>query len=235
MTERTPLALLPGLLLDEDLWSHQLEELKDVADIRVGDFSTQNNVADMAQSVLEMMPERFALAGLSMGGYVAQEIMRQAPERVERLALLDTRASPDEDEVVARRKDLMKLAERGRFRGVTPRLLPMLVHEDRLEDRALCNRILAMAERIGRDGFIRQQEAILNRPDFRPTLARITCPTLVLCGREDKLTPVALHREMAAGIATSRMVVLEHSGHLPPMEKPEETTVELRRWLTEQA
>ncbi|MFD1378987.1 alpha/beta fold hydrolase [Fodinicurvata halophila] len=161
--------------------------------------------------------------------------MRQAPERVERLALLDTRASPDEDEVVARRKDLMKLAERGRFRGVTPRLLPMLVHEDRLEDRALCNRILAMAERIGRDGFIRQQEAILNRPDFRPTLARITCPTLVLCGREDKLTPVALHREMAAGIATSRMVVLEHSGHLPPMEKPEETTVELRRWLTEQA
>lgn len=235
MTERTPLALLPGLLLDEDLWSHQLEELKDIADIRVGDFRTQNNVTDMARSVLDMMPERFALAGLSMGGYVAQEIMRQAPDRVERLALLDTRASPDEDEVVARRKDLVKLAERGRFRGVTPRLLPMLVHEDRLEDRALCNRILAMAERIGRDGFIRQQEAILNRPDFRPTLARITCPTLVLCGREDKLTPVALHREMAAGIATSRMVVLDHSGHLPPMEKPEETTVELRRWLTEQA
>lgn len=235
MTERTPLALLPGLLLDEDLWSHQLQELKDIADIRVGDFSTQNNVSDMARSVLDMMPERFALAGLSMGGYVAQEIMRQAPERVERLALLDTRASPDEDDVVARRKDLMKLAERGRFRGVTPRLLPMLIHEDRLEDRVLCNRILAMAERIGRDGFIRQQEAILNRPDFRPTLARITCPTLVLCGREDKLTPVALHREMAAGIATSRMVVLEHSGHLPSMEKPEETTTELRRWLTEQA
>lgn len=235
MTERTPLALLPGLLLDEDLWNHQLQELKDIADIRVGDFSTQNNVSDMARSVLDMMPERFALAGLSMGGYVAQEIMRQAPERVERLALLDTRASPDEDDVVTRRKDLMKLAERGRFRGVTPRLLPMLIHEDRLEDRALCNRILAMAERIGRDGFIRQQEAILNRPDFRPTLARIICPTLVLCGREDKLTPVALHREMAAGIATSRMVVLEQSGHLPPMEKPEETTAELRRWLTEQA
>lgn len=235
MTERTPLALLPGLLLDDDLWSYQLEELKDIAEIRVGDFSTQNNVTDMARSVLDMMPERFAMAGLSMGGYVAQEIMRQAPERVERLALLDTRASPDEEEVVTRRKDLMKLAERGRFRGVTPRLLPMLVHESRLEDRALCNRILAAAQRIGREGFIRQQEAILNRPDFRSTLVRIACPTLVLCGREDKLTPVALHREMAAGIATSRMVVLERSGHLPPMEKPEETTAELRRWLTEQA
>lgn len=233
MTDKTPLALLPGLLLDADLWRHQCQGLGDIADISVADFRTQNNVADMAKSVLEMMPQRFALAGLSMGGYVAQEVMRQAPERVERLALMDTRACPDEAEVVSRRKGLMELARKGRFKGVTPRLLPMLIHEDRLEDKELCGRILAMAENIGRDGFIRQQQAILNRPDFRSDLARITCPTLVLCGREDQLTPVDAHREMAAGIATSRLVILEHCGHLPPMEKPEATTAELRRWLTE--
>lgn len=233
MTDRTPLALLPGLLLGADLWRHQTQELSDLADIRVADFSTQDNVSDMAKSVLEMMPQRFALAGLSMGGYVAQEVMRQAPDRVERLALMDTRACPDEEEVVSLRRGLMELARKGRFKGVTPRLLPMLVHEGRLEDKDLCDRILAMAENIGRDGFIRQQQAILDRPDFRPDLARITCPTLVLCGREDQLTPVEAHRQMAAGIADSRLVILEHCGHLPPMEKPQETTAELRRWLTE--
>ena len=174
----------------------------------------------------------FVLTGLSMGGYVALEVMRQAPERVSRLALLDTKASPDEPEVEARRRGLIELAQKGAFKGVTPRLLPLLVHPSRLEDEALTGHIMQMAENIGRDAFIRQQQAILGREDFRPTLATIRCPTLVLCGREDRITPVQAHREMAAGIADARLVVFDDCGHLPPLERPEATNRELRRWLT---
>jgi pimeloyl-ACP methyl ester carboxylesterase len=232
VSDKIPLALLPGLLLDGGLWREQLTGLADISTPWVADFTTQDNVADMARSVLAAMPERFALAGLSMGGYVALEVMRQAPGRVTRLALLDTKARPDEPELTQRRRDLMALATRGEFKGVTPRLLPMLVHRDRLDDAALTGEIMAMAGRIGRDAFLRQQQAILTRPDSRPTLATIACPTLVLCGREDQLTPVAHHTEMAAGIANARLVVIEACGHLPPMERPTQSTEELRRWLS---
>ena len=230
MSEKVGLALLPGLLLDGALWRAQVESLSDISDPWIADFTTQDSVTEMARSVLAAMPERFALAGLSMGGYVALEIMRQAPERVTRLALLDTKARPDEPEIVER--DLMKLATIGEFKGVTPRLLPMLIHHDRLGEAALTGEIMAMAERIGRDAFLRQQQAILTRPDSRPTLARITCPTLVLCGRQDQLTPVEHHTEMAAGIANARLVVVDACGHLPPMEQPERCSNELRRWFT---
>ena len=232
MSARTPLALLPGLLLDERLWRHQIAALSDLAEIWVADFSTEDSMAAMARQVLLAMPERFALAGLSMGGYVALEILRQAPHRVERLALLDTQARPDDAATQERRLALMKLARTGRFKGVTPRLLPLLIHPDRLSDKEFTQTIEAMAETIGRDGFLRQQKAILERPDSRPVLARIDCPTLVLCGRDDRLTPVDRHTELAAGIAQSRLVVLDGCGHLPPLERPEETTRELRRWLT---
>lgn len=232
MSDRTPLALLPGLLCDEALWAHQMADLADLAESRVADFTSQDSVAAMAQSVLAAMPPRFALAALSMGGYVALEVMRQAPERVTRLALLDTKARPDTAEQTARRKALLDLAARGRFRGVTPRLLPLLIHPERAGETALTEAIFAMAERIGKAAFLRQQTAIMNRPDSLPTLVRIACPTLVLCGRQDALTPLDCHREMAAGIAGARLQVIENCGHLPPMELPEETSAALRRWLT---
>lgn len=231
MTDKTPLALLPGLLLDASFWKHQVAGLAEVADIRVADFTSQDSVGAMAESVLAAMPERFALCGLSMGGYVAQEVMRRAPERVERLALLDTKARPDDPAATARRRGLIELAQKGEFKGVTPRLLPLLIHESRLGDGALTGHILAMAEAIGRDAFLRQQKAILDRPDFRPLMATIRCPTLVLCGRQDQLTPVEAHLEMAAGIADARLVVIEDCGHLPPLEQPERTNAELRAWL----
>ncbi|HLS69442.1 MAG TPA: alpha/beta fold hydrolase [Kiloniellales bacterium] len=235
MATRVPLALLPGLLLDQSFWRHQVEELADVAEPWVADFTSQSSIAGMAEDVLAAMPERFALCGLSMGGYVALEIMRQAPERVVRLALLDTKAAPDEPEVEARRRGLIELARKGAFKGVTPRLLPLLVHPSRLEDEALTGHIMRMAENVGRAGFIRQQQAILGRADFRPTLATIRCPSLVLCGRDDQITPVQAHRQMAAGIATARLVVLDDCGHLPPLERPQETNLHLRRWLEEGA
>ncbi|WP_366553572.1 alpha/beta fold hydrolase [Aquibaculum sediminis] len=231
MSEKTPLALLPGLLLDGTFWHHQVAALADIAEPWVADFTSQESVAAMAQSVLAAMPERFALCGLSMGGYVAQEIMRQAPERVERLALLDTKARPDDADTTARRRGLIELAQKGAFKGVTPRLLPLLIHPDRLEDEELTRHIMEMAEAVGRDAFLRQQQAILDRADYRPLLASIRCPTLVLCGREDQLTPADLHTELAASIADARLVVLENCGHLPPLERPEATNRELRRWL----
>ena len=226
-----PLALLPGLLCDAALWRHQIAALEGLADCRVADFTSQDNVAAMAESVLAMMPQRFALAALSMGGYVAQEVMRQAPERVTRLALLDTSARPDTPEQTARRRGLIELAEKGSFKGVTPRLLPLLIHESRLDDEALTGVVLGMAERIGKDAFLRQQRAIMGRPDSRPTLVSIRCPTLVICGRQDVLAPLDCAMEIAAGITDARLVVAEDCGHLSPLERPETVKQAMAAWL----
>ena len=231
MSDPIPLALLPGLLCDAALWRHQVEALDGLADARVADLTGQESVAEMAAAVLEAMPERFALAGLSMGGYVALEVLRQAPERVLRLALLDTRAGPDTPEDAARRRGLIELAEKGEFKGVTPRLLPLFLHPARLEDAVLTGAVLAMAERVGRDAFIRQQKAILGRADSRPTLVRIACPTLVLCGRQDALTPVGDHMEMAAGIRDARLRVIDDCGHLATLERPDQVNEALSAWL----
>lgn len=230
MTEKQPLALLPGLLCDEALWAPQVEALAGIVDCRVIDLTVQDSMAAMAEAVLAAMPARFALAGLSMGGYVAFEIMRRAPERVTRLALIDTQARPDRPEQVQRRRDLMDLARRGRFQGVTERLLPLFIHPDRVADPDLSGAVMAMTRRVGAEAFLRQQRAILDRPDSRPTLVGIGCPTLVLCGRQDALTPVECHTEMAAGIAQSRLVVVEDCGHLPTMERPEAVNEALRAW-----
>lgn len=231
MTDRLPLALCPGLLLDERLWQHAVPALSDLADCRVADFSSQDTIGAMAESVLAAMPERFALCGLSMGGYVALEVMRRAPQRVSRLALLDTRARLDTPEETARRRGLLELARKGRFKGVTPKLLPLLLHPDNLENEPLTGLVMAMAERIGRDGFLRQQHAIMTRSDFLPLLPAIAVPTLVLCGRQDSLTPLAFHEEMAAGIPGARLEIVERAGHLPPLEQPAATHAALRIWL----
>lgn len=232
MNEPTPLVLAPGLLCDDALWSHQVGHLDDLADIRVADFTTQDDLADMARHVLDIAPaERFALAGLSMGGYVALEVMRQASQRITRLALLDTAARPEAPEQTARRKDLISLAGVGKFKGVTPRLLPMLVHPDRLEEEGLVGPIMEMAERVGTDAFIRQQTAIMGRPDSRPGLADITCPTLVICGRQDILTPPEASQELAAGIPQAALVFIEDCGHMSSMERPQAVTALLSYWL----
>ena len=226
------LALLPGLLCDGALWRAQAEGLAGLATCQVADFTSQDSMAAMAESVLAMMPGRFALAGLSMGGYVAFEVLRRAPERITRLALLDTSARPDTAEQTQRRRDLIALARQGDFKGVTGRLLPLFLHPAHVEDEALAAEVVAMAGRVGRDAFLRQQAAMLSRPDSRPDLVRVSCPTLVLCGRQDALTPPAWHTEIAAGIADSRLVVLENCGHLAPMERPAEVTAALADWLS---
>lgn len=231
MAARDPLLLLPGLLCDEALWAHQVDFLSDIAEISIADMTRDDSVSAMASRALERAPEQFALAGLSMGGYVALEIMRQAPQRVTRLTLLDTSARSDTPEQTARRRGLIELAEKGRFKGVTPRLLPLLIHPDRQAEEALAGAIMGMAERVGQPAFLRQQKAIMGRPDSRPDLSGIAVPTMVLCGRQDALTPLPMHEEMAAGIPGARLCIVEECGHLSPMERPHAVTALMRDWL----
>jgi len=225
------LILCPGVLCDAALWRAQLDGLADIAEIKVADCTLDDSIAAMARRLLDQAPDRFALAGLSMGGYVVQEVMRVAPERVTRLALLDTSARQDTAPAKQRRRDLIELAGRGKFRGVTPKLLPLLVHSDRLDDKDLTTAVMAMADRVGAEAFLNQQTAVIGRVDGRADLARVTCPTLVLCGRQDQLTPLDAHLEMAEAIPGADLVVLGHCGHLPTMERPDDTTAAMRAWL----
>lgn len=225
------LVLIPGLINTAALWEAQIAALRDIAHITVADHTRHDSMAALATAILDAAPERFSLAGLSMGGYIALEIMRQAPQRVERLALLDTNARADGAEQSARRRSFIALAERGRFLGISPRMIQDLVHPDHASDRRIANTIVRMARETGREAFIRQQTAIINRIDSRPYLPRIKCPTLVACGREDKLTPVELHEEMARMISGAELRVIDKCGHLPPLEQPDETSRILRDWL----
>jgi len=228
-----PLVLLPGLLCDAALWEPQLTELADVARFWVPDLTEYETMKEMGESVLRDAPwQEFTVAGLSMGGYVALEVMRQAPQRVTRLALLDSRARPETPDETERRRQLMKLAqtERG-FTPVTSRMLPLMLHPSRVKDAQLTKIIRDMAERTGVDGYLRQQRAIISRPDFRPGLAKIKCPALVLCGRQDQLTPLECSEEMAAAIPGAKLVVVEECGHLSTLERPAVVNAAMRGWL----
>lgn len=229
MARSQSLVLLPGLLCDAALWQYQVSALGLSVEVSVADLTQADSIAGLAAGVLAGAPARFALAGLSMGGYVAFEILRRAPERVERVAFLDTQARPDTEEARQRRRDLIALARRGRFKGVTPRLLPSLLHPDHLQ--ALAATVTAMAERVGQDAFVRQQTAIMGRPDSRPGLGAIAVPTLVLCGDADALTPPALAQEIADGIPGAELVVVEPSGHLATLEQPAAVNRAMIEWL----
>jgi pimeloyl-ACP methyl ester carboxylesterase len=227
------LVLVPGLLCDARLWKAQIEALEGKVKCWIADHTRSETISAVASDVLRDAPfERFALAGLSMGGYVAFELMRQAAHRVERLALLDTTARADTPEQRAKREGLIALARRGRFIGVTQALLPLFIHRERLGDQQLVDTVKEMARNIGRDGFVRQEAAILSRPDSRPLLPSIACPTLVLCGRQDAITPLDRHEEIADGIPGATLRVIEECGHLSSLEKPGEVSEALRRWLS---
>ncbi len=229
----TPLLLLSGLLCDARLWRDQIAALAGIAAPVVADLTQDDRLEAMADRALAAMPERFAVAALSMGGYVAFALLRRAPERISRLLLMDTSARADTESQARRRRALMALSASGRFHGVAPRMLPNLLHPDRLNDAALGAEVSAMAARVGRDAFVRQQTAILYRPDSRADLARIRAPTWVAVGAGDQLTPPALAREIAAGIPGARLEVIEGCGHLPPMEAPGRTSALMRDWLNE--
>ena len=229
---RTPLVLVPGLLCDALQWQPQIAGLSDIADCWVAGVASSDTMAGIAADVLAACPfSEFALAGLSMGGYVALEIMRQAPLRITALALLDTTARPDTQDQIARRLAFIELAERGRFAGVTDALIPFLIHPDRVAEAALTGIIKTMARNIGKAAFIRQERAIMSRMDSRPLLAQIDCPALVLCGREDKITPPDRHEEMAAAMPRAELVIVAHCGHLSTLERSDAVNARMRRLL----
>ena len=231
MREPLPVVLVPGLNCSPRLYADQLPALWRFGPVQIADHTRDDRMEAIAARILAAAPPRFALAGLSMGGYIALTIVRQAPERVQKLALLDTSARPETPEQTERRRPQIALAQAGRFAEVPALQFPVFVHAARQGDDELRQRVRAMAEETGAQAFLRQQRAIIARADARPWLASIRCPTLVLVGDGDALTPPSLSEEIAAGIAGSRLVVVADCGHLSTMEQPEVVNRALIDWL----
>jgi pimeloyl-ACP methyl ester carboxylesterase len=229
---KTNLVLVPGLLCSAALWAPQISALWDIAACSVADHTRHDTMEGIARSILAAAPQRFALAGLSMGGYIAYAILRQAPARVERLALLDTGSRADTPERTAARRDLIATAEREGVRRAQELLMPALIHRARLGDDALVQTVLQMAVDTGLEAFKRQEAALIARPDNRALLASIRCPTLVLVGEQDALTPPDLAHEIATGIPGARLEIVPDCGHLSTLERPEAVNRALRAWLT---
>ena len=226
-----PVVLVPGLNCSARLYAEQIPALWRFGPVVVADHTRDDSMAAIAARILAAAPPRFALVGLSMGGYIALTMLREAPDRVDRLALLDTSARPETPEQTARRKPQIALAESGRFAEVPPLQFPVFVHRNRQNDDALRQRVRVMAEETGAEAFLRQQKAIMTRGDARPWLGSIACPTLVLVGEGDELTPLPLSQEITAGIVGSRLVVVPDCGHLSTMERPEAVTQALMEWM----
>lgn len=223
--------LLPGLLNDASVFTDQVAALATVATVEVGNLTLEESVADLAASVLKAASAKhFVLLGLSLGGYVAFEIMRQAPERVTGLVLMDTTALPDTPEASAKREALIELAATD-LDAVIEQLLPLLSHPDRMNLPAVRGNIQSMANGLGAEVFARQQRAIIGRPDSRPTLKDITCPTLVICGHDDLITPPQMAKEMASGIKHARLEIIEECGHLATLDQPERVGELLLDWV----
>ncbi len=225
------LILVPGVLCNHRLWHHQLEGLTDVSRPSVAEVHRDDSLAAMADRLLSQAPPRFALAGLSLGGYLCLEVMRQASRRVTRLALLSTSAEADVRERSEVRGTLIELARNRHFESVLRMSVPAMLGRRGGTGTTLRLEVETMAREVGAEAFQRQQVASLNRPDSRPELSQYNLPCLVLCGSEDVLTPPDLHRQLAAQIQQAQLRVIEGCGHLTPLERPEEVNAAFRDWL----
>lgn len=225
------IVLVPGLNCSPRLYAPQMPALWRFGQVAVADHTRDDTMAAIARRILAEAPPRFALAGLSMGGYIALEMMRQAADRVTRLALLDTGSRDDPPDAQAKRHANIALVGEGRFGEIVDVQFPIYVHPDRANDTALKAGYLAMCHDVGPEAYVRQQKAIMSRADSRPLLPTIKCPTLVLVGAQDAATPPALSEEMAAGIPGARLVQIPECGHLSTMERPEAVTQELVAWM----
>ncbi|MVN77590.1 alpha/beta fold hydrolase [Hymenobacter sp. HMF4947] len=227
----TPLVLVPGLLCTAELFAPQVAALWPYGSITVASTLEGETMAEIAAAILATAPPRFALAGLSMGGYICFEIMRQAPERVSKLALLDTSARPDAPQQVAQRHALLEQARQGDFAAVAARGLTAVLHPAHQQDAALRAIHERMGQAVGLAGLARELAAVIGRPDSRPDLAAITVPTLVVVGADDAVTPPDQAEELAAAIAGARLVVVPECGHSTTLEQPAAVNQALVDWL----
>ncbi len=232
MTSPLPLVLVPGLLCSARLYAPQIAALWPYGQVTVADHRRDSDMAAIAARILADAPPRFALAGLSMGGYIAFAMMRLAPERIAKLALLDTSARPDLPEQKTARENFIATAEAGKLHEVVETLIPRFIHRNRANDESLKSVARTMAAETGAEVFVRQQRAIMSRADSRLLLTSIRCPTLVLVGDGDELTPPELAKEIAGGIAGATLKIVPDCGHLSTLEKPEAVNSELAKWLS---
>ena len=231
------LILVPGLMCDDAVWAHQARELASLTTVTIADHGTLDSLGRMADAILSLAPDRFAIAGHSMGGRVAFEVFRRAPDRIAGIALMDTAYTPRHDGVAGEREAagrfaLLDIARREGTRTMGAVWVQRMVHPSRLSDEVLLNSILDMIGRKTPDIFAAQIRALLDRPDATPLMERIQCPAMVLCGREDTWSILSQHEQMTAKIPRARLVVIEECGHMSTMERPEHVTVAMRDWLT---
>lgn len=231
MDNTMPILLVPGLACSPRIDAPIVPALWRFGPVTVANHIRDDSMGAIARRILAEAPPRFALAGHSMGGYIAFEIMRQAPERVAKLALINTQARPDTPQATERRRGMMARARGGEYHAVLDDLFPGLVHPSRRGDEALRSLLHDMGDDIGAEAFVRQQTAIIARADSRPTLTVISCPTLVLTGDQDNTIPNFLSVEMAEGIPGAKLVILADCGHLPQPEQPQATVDALVEWL----
>ncbi len=229
-----PALFLPGQLNDDALWQPMLAALPaHFITPCYADYARGNSIEEFARQILSYAPPQFVLVGLSMGGYVALEIMRQSPQRVTALVLFNTSARADDDDKLVERERIMRASQHGRFQGVTNRLLPSIIHPRHMKDRPhLGETIVQMSQRVGQEAFLRQQEAVMARRDARDVLPHIKVPTLIIGGDSDERTPPLYSAEMAALIPGAELHILEQCGHLAPLEEPEVCAGLVERFLT---
>jgi pimeloyl-ACP methyl ester carboxylesterase len=233
MQEPQAVVLLPGLLCTPRLYAEQIPALWRLGPVTVADHTRNDSMEAIAREVLAQAPPRFALVGLSMGGYIAFEMLRQAPQRIAKIALLDTAARADLPEQTEARQRQISIAQSGRFATIPDLLMPRFVAASHQDDPALAAVIRAMAHDTGADAFVRQQQAIIGRADSRPSLAAIRCPTLVLVGADDVLTPPDRAAEIAAAVPGARQIVIPDCGHLSTLEQPQAVTQALLDFLSD--
>ncbi|TAH33138.1 MAG: alpha/beta fold hydrolase [Alphaproteobacteria bacterium] len=215
---------IPGLLCDQRLFAAQIAHLTDKgANCVVADITGFDRTVSLAESVIKRnlsTATNWAVVALSMGGYVAFDLLRLASDKISRLVLMNTSARADTDEQKQVRQGLIELADKGQFNGVTPRLLPRLLHPHNLSNDKLTSLVRTMAESVGKESFIRQQTAIMHRPDNRSLLPTITQPTMIIAGEGDIITPPEILREISGSIKGAKYTQIPNTGHLPPLESP---------------
>ncbi|MBC93813.1 MAG: alpha/beta hydrolase [Rhodospirillaceae bacterium] len=224
------LLLIPGLICDDEVWAYPSEHLSDIANISILPMNEAVTMQGLASAVLKNSADKFSIAGFSMGGYVALEVLRQAPERVMRIALLDTSSRKDTQEKLDNRRAAISDCEEGRFGDLLDRFLPQLLTPKHLNG-SLGKRVRTMGERVGSELFANRHRAMLTRTDSRELLKNSNIPVRAIVGRKDALTSVAEHEEIAALSPLGRLSIIEDCAHMPPLEQPQTTTALLRDWL----